>query len=188
MKRLLLIPVCFVALLVPVAVLAGGGEGFDGVMRTIETRYHVHAARIPFIGLISFVSRMATNDGVSNVHVAEFERSSGPLDGEELNDLVARKLGPGWERVIRESSRKPRSSVTSVGGWGGNGGSQTLIFMRPEGSHMGLFVLNADDHDLNVVQVSVDSNHVSETVNRYDHRHHESVDADGNAPGLGSPE
>ena len=46
MRRLLLIPVCFVALLVPVAVLAGGGEGFDGVVRTIETRYHVHATRV----------------------------------------------------------------------------------------------------------------------------------------------
>jgi len=168
MKRLLLIPVCFFALLVPVAVLAGGGEGFNGVVRTIETRYHVRATRIPFLGLISFVSRRATDDGVSNIHLAEFERFSGPLDGEELNDLVAEKLGPGWERVIRETSR--------------GGDSQTLIFMRPEGSHMGLFVLDADGHDLNVVQVSVDPNHLSESVNRYDHRHHESIDAEGSVP------
>ena len=168
MKRLLLIPVCFFALLVPVAVLAGGGEGFNGVVRTIETRYHVRATRIPFLGLISFVSRRATDDGVSNIHLAEFERFSGPLDGEELNDLVAEKLGPGWERVIRETSR--------------GGDSQTLIFMRPEGSHMGLFVLDADGHDLNVVQVSVDPNHLSESVNRYDHRHHETIDAEGNVP------
>jgi len=168
MKRRLLIPVCFVSLLVPLAVLAGGGEGFNGVVRTIETRYHVHATRIPFLGLISFVSRRATNGGVSNVHVAEFEQFSGPFDGEELNNLVAEKLGPGWERVIRETSR--------------DGDSQTLIFMRPEGSHMGLFVLDADGHDLNVVQVSVDPDHLSESVNRYDHHHHDSVDADSNLP------
>lgn len=165
MKRLLLIPVCFVTLLVPVAVLAGGGEGFDGVVRTIETRYRVHATRIPFLGLISFISRKATQDGVSNLHVAEFERFSGPLDGEELNGLVEGKLGPGWERVVRETSR--------------NGTAQTLIFMHPEGSRMGLFVLDADGRDLNVVQVSVDADHLSESVNRYNHRHH---DPDGNVP------
>src|SRR3954453_2834725 len=164
MRRLLLIPVCFVALLVPVAVLAGGGEGFSGVVRTIETRYHVHATRIPFLGLVSFVSRRATNGGVSNIHVAEFEHFSGPFDGEELNDLVETKLGPAWERVIRETSR--------------NGESQTLIFMRAEGTRMGLFVLDADGHDLNVVQVSVDADHLADSVNRYEHHHHNSSDED----------
>ena len=164
MRRLLLIPVCFVALLIPVAVLAGGGEGFDGVVRTIESRYHVHATRIPFIGLISFVSRKATDGGVSNLHVAEFERFDAPMDGRELNQMVETKLGPSWERVIRETSR--------------NGETQTLIFMRPEGSRMGVFVLDADGHDLNVVQVSVNPDHLLETVHRYDHHDHESLDID----------
>ena len=168
MKRLLLIPVCFVALLVPVGVLAGSGDGFDGVVRTLEVRYHVHATRIPFLGLVSFVARRATSDGVHNLHVAEIEHFSGPLDGAELNDLVENKLGPAWERVIRETSR--------------SGESQTLIFMRPEGSRMGLFVLDADGHELNVVQVSVDPDHLVESVNRYEHHHRESVDADGNFP------
>jgi hypothetical protein len=166
MRRLLLIPVCFVALLVPVAVLAGGGEGFDGVVRTIESRYHVHATRIPFLGLISFVSRKATHGGVSNIHVAEFERFSGPMDGEELNAMVETKLGPGWERMIRETSR--------------NGETQTLIFMRPEGSRMGLFVLDADGRNLDVVQVSVDPDHLAESVNHYEHHH--SIDPDGSLP------
>ena len=167
MKRFLLIPVCFVALLVPVGVLAGGGEGFNGVVRTIETRYHVHATRIPFLGLISFVSRRVPG-GVSNIHVAEFEEFSGPFDGEELNDLVESKLGPGWERIIRETSHQ--------------GESQTLIFMHPEGSRMGLFVLDADGRDLNVVQVSVDPGHLSESVNHYDHHHHGAADADASLP------
>jgi hypothetical protein len=160
MRRLVFIPVCFVALLVPVVVLAGGGQGgFDGVVRTIETKYHVRATRIPFVGLISFVSRKATHGGVSNLHVAEFEYFSPAMDGDELNQLVETKLGPGWERVIRETSR--------------NGANQTLIFMHPEGARMGLFVFDADGHDLNVVEVSVDPDHLNETVNRYDHHGHD---------------
>jgi len=164
MRRLLLIPVCFVALLIPVAVLAGGGEGFDGVVRTIESRYHVRATRIPFIGLISFASRKATGGGVSNMHVAEFEQFDAPMDGQELTDLCASKLGPSWERVVRETSR--------------NGGTQTLIFMRPEGSRMGVFVLDADGHGLDVVQVSVSPDHLLETVRRYDHSDHATPDLD----------
>ncbi len=157
MKRLLLIPVCFVALLVPVAVLAGSGEGFNGVVRTLEIRYHVHATRIPFMGLISFVARQASENGVSNMHVAEIEHFSGPLDSDELKDLVEGKLGPGWERVIRQTGR--------------NGETQTLIFMRPEGSRMGLFVLDADGREMNVVQLSVNPDRLAENVNRYDHHH-----------------
>ena len=165
MRRLLFIPVCFVALLVPVAVLAGGGEGgFDGVVRTIETRYHVRATKIPFVGLISFVSRRATHGGVSNVHVAEFESFSPAIDGEELNQLVESKLGAGWERVIRETNR--------------DGTNQTLIFMRPEGERMGVFVIDEDGHDLSVVQVSVNPDHFNETISRYDHHGH-GWDADG---------
>jgi hypothetical protein len=158
MKRLWLIPVCFVALLVPVAVLASGGEGgFDGVVRSIEGRYHVHANRIPFLGLMSFIARRASHESVAGIHVAEFESISGPVDGDELNQIVEQKLGPGWERIIRETSRK--------------GDDQTLIFMHPEGDRMGLFVLEADGNEMNVVQVSVDPNHLDDDIGHYRHHH-----------------
>src|ERR1035441_7188233 len=98
MKRLWLIPILLAALVVPAMVLAASGEGFDGVVRSIENRYHVRATRIPFLGLVSLIARKATNNGVGNLHVAEFESFSGPVDGEELNRMVEQKLGNGWER------------------------------------------------------------------------------------------
>jgi hypothetical protein len=154
-----MIPVCFVALAVPVVVLAGGADGgFDGVVNTIESRYHIHATRIPFLGLISFVSRGATHGGVSGMHVAEFEDFQADVDGEELNTIVQQKIGPGWERVVRETSRKGQEE-------------QTLVFMRPEGNRMGLFVVDRDGHELDVVQVSVDPEHLDESLGRYGHHH-----------------
>ena len=154
-----MIPVCFVALAIPVVVLAGGAEGgFDGVVSTIESRYHVHATRIPFLGLISLVSRKATHGGVSGMHIAEFEDFNGDVDGEELNRMVEEKLGSGWERIIRETSRK--------------GSEQTLIFMHPEGNRMGMFVLDYDGREMNVVQVSVDPDHLNGNLEHY--RHHSS--------------
>jgi hypothetical protein len=158
MRRFLWIPICAVALIVPVVVLAGGGEGgFNGVVDSIESHYHVHATRIPFLGLISLVARKSTHGGVGNLHVAEIEHFSGDIDGQELNQLVEEKLGTGWERIIRETSR--------------TGGEQTLIFMRPEGSRMGLFIVDKDREEMNVVQVSVDPDHLQDSIGKYSHHH-----------------
>ena len=166
MRKLVLIPICFFALALPVVVLASGaGGGFDSVVNTIETRYHVHAQRIPFVGLISFLSRKATNDGVGSVHVAEIEDFHADVDGQELNDMVQQKLGAGWERVIRETGR--------------HSNSQTLIFMRPEGNRMGMFVLDLDGHEMDVVQVSVDPDHLNASIGKYDHHYRDEDRDDG---------
>lgn len=158
MRRLWLIPIGLIALLVPVAVLAGSGEsGFDGVVHSIESRYHVHATHIPFLGLASFVSRRATHGGVGNLHVAEIESFNEPVDGDELNQLVEEKLGSGWERIIRATSRK--------------GNEQTLIFIHPEGDRMGLFVVDKDHNEMDVVQVSVDPKHIDDDIGHYRHHH-----------------
>jgi hypothetical protein len=163
MKRLWLIPIAFVALAVPVAVLAGGGEGgFDGVVHSIESRYHVRATRIPFLGLISLVSRKATHGGVGGLHVAEFDSFTEQVDGDELNQMVEEKLGAGWERIIRETSRR--------------GKEQTLVFIHPEGERMGLFVVDKDSNEMDVVQVSVDPKHLDDDIGKYGHHHHDDAD------------
>lgn len=160
MKGIWLIPIGFMALAVPAAVLAGGGEGgFNGVVDSIENRYHVHAMRIPFMGLVSLISRKATDGGVGGIHVAQFENFTKEVDGEELNRIVEEKLGSGWERIIRQTGRL--------------GKEQTLIFIHPEGARMGLFVLDLDGHELDVVQVSVDPDHLNQKIGSYEHHHHD---------------
>jgi hypothetical protein len=157
MKRLWILPVFVLALLVPAAVLAGSAQGFEGVVRFVETRYHVHSTHIPFLGLASFVAGRATHGGVANLHIAEFEHFSQAVDGEELSRMVQERLGTGWERIIRDTGRQ--------------GSEQTLIYMQPEGNRMGLFVVALDEHELNVIQVSVDPDHFNESVGHYRHHH-----------------
>jgi hypothetical protein len=158
-----------VALLIPVAVLAGsGGAGFDGVVSSIESRYHAHATRIPFIGLVRLISRKATHESVTGLHVAEFDSIADPVDGEELNRIVEEKLGAGWERIIRDTSR--------------HGRNQTLIFIHPEGQRMGLFVVDMNDHEMDVVQVSVDPDRLDDDIGRYRHRRSDSDSKAGDAP------
>ncbi len=158
--------ICFVALLVPVVVLAGGSPvGFDAVVHTLETRYHAHATRIPFLGLVSLVSSAATRQGVGDLHVAEFDDFTASVDGDELNHIVEQKLGPGWERIIRETSRHNAPEGASAP----ERGDQTLIFMHPEGSRVGLFVLDLDGREMDVVQVSVNPDHLNQSINQYSH-------------------
>ena len=164
MRHFWVVPVVFVALLIPVVVLAGGGGGFDGVVSSIESRYHVRATRIPFMGLVSMVARRATHEGVGDMHIAEIENFSAPVDGDELNRMVEEKLGAGWERMIRGTSRK--------------GKEQTLIFVHPEGERMGMFVVNLDGSEMDVVQVSVDPRHLNDQIGSYEHRRSQ-ADGDG---------
>ena len=146
-----------VAVFVPWVVrAAGAGGGIDGVVSSIEQQYHVRATRIPFMGLASLIAGTATHGGVGRVHIAEFEHFTGPADGEELNRMVEDKLGEGWARMIRETSR--------------HGNEQTFIFAREEGNRMGLFILDLDGDEMDVVQVSVDPDHLNDTIGKYEHR------------------
>ena len=159
MRNLWLIPVACVVLVIPATVdLASNGEGaFDGVVSSIESKYHVRATRIPFMGLVSLISHKATHGGVSGMHVAEIENFQAPVDGEELNRMVEQKLGAGWERMIRETSR--------------NGKEQTLIFVHPEGNRMGMFIVDKDGNEMDVVQISVDPDHLNQHIGQYEHPH-----------------
>jgi hypothetical protein len=169
MRRFWLIPIGIVVLAIPAAVLAGGSEGgFNGVVSSIESRYHVHATRIPFMGLISLVSRKATHGGVGGIHIAEFDSFTEQVDGGELNSMVEEKLGAGWERMVRETSKK--------------GHNQTLIFIHPEGDKMGMFVIDLNGNEMDVVQVSVDPKQLDDDMGHYSHHHH---DADKDSDGDG---
>jgi len=159
MKALAWIAICAIVLAVPVAVLAGSGNGFDGVVTTLEHRYHAHATRIPFIGLISLVAHKATSGGVNGLHVAEFDEFSAQVDGDELDKLVEEKLGNGWHRMIRDTSK--------------HGAEQTLIFTRPDGNRMGMFIVDLDGHEMDVVQLSVDPDHLNQSIGKYEHHDHD---------------
>jgi len=147
-----------------IVLAAGGGQGFDAVVTGIESRYHAHAMRIPFMGLISIVAGVSTHGGVHGIHVAEIEHLDRPVDGEELNALVAERVGKGWQRVILETSR--------------DGGEQSLIYMKPDGNRMGVLIVDLSGNEMDVVQVSVDPGHLDDDMGQFRHHHHQQHDSD----------
>src|ERR1039457_6711490 len=157
MRNLWLIPVACVVLVIPATVvLASNGEGaFDGIVSSIESKYHVRATRIPFMGLVSLISHKASHGGVSGMHVAEIENFQAPVDGEELNRMAEQKLGAGWEGMIRGTSPK--------------GKGETLIFVQPEGNRMGMFIVDKGGKEMGVVPISVDPDHLNQSIGQYGH-------------------
>jgi hypothetical protein len=165
-----LIPLGLAAVMTPAIMLAasGSGQGFDAVVNSIESRYHVHATRIPFMSLISGIAGLSTHGGVRGLHVAEFEDFRGdgdtPVDGAEFNALIEKHVGPGWQRMIRETSRA--------------GGEQSLIYVRAEGDHVGMLVVDLDKHELDVVQMSMNPDQLMHEVSKHHHEHDNGHDAD----------
>ena len=152
---IVLIPVGLAAVMTPAVMLAAGsGGGFDDVVSGIEQRYHVHANKIPFMGLISFAAGRATHGGVRGLHVAEIEHLDGPVDGEELTALVQKRAGSGWSRMIRETGR---------------GGDQSLIYIRSEKEHIGMLIVDLNGHEMDIVQVSVNPDQLTEQIKKHHH-------------------
>ena len=151
------------AVMTPAIMLAAGGngDGFDAVVRGLETRYHSRPTRIPFMGLVSAVAGISTHGGVHNLHIAEFENfkgdrdADGKVDGDEFLKLVQDRAGAGWSRMIRETSR--------------SGTEQTLIYVRQEGQQIGMMVVDLEGHDLDVVQISMNPDQLMEQVSEHDH-------------------
>ena len=148
-----------VAVMTPAIVLAAGGSGtgFNAVVNEIQSRYHGHVNRIPFLSLISGIAGISTHGGVRGLHLAEIENLQGPVDGDELNALVEQRVGQGWQRMIRETGK--------------GGGDQTLIYIRPDGDRMTMLVVDLSGHEIDVVQVSVDPSHLDDDIGHYRHHH-----------------
>jgi hypothetical protein len=90
----------------------------------------------------------------------------GPIRMDQLSQLKGiAGLGAGWERMIRDTSR--------------HGAEQTLIFVRPEGTRMGMFIVDNDGREMDVVQVSVDPDHLNESIGQYEHAHGDGEKAAG---------
>jgi hypothetical protein len=156
------------AAMTPAILLAasGAGGGFDAVVHGIESRYHVHANKIPFMGLISLVAGRATHGGVHGIHVAEIEHMEGPVDGAELNALVASHMGAGWQRIVRDTSR--------------SGDEQSLIYVKPEGDRLGMLVVDLDHREMDVVEISIDPEKLSSEI--AEHRHGRYADGSEDKP------
>jgi hypothetical protein len=123
---------------------ASAQNGFDGIVRSLETEYGAQRMKIPLLGLARFVVNVSRPHGVSGFDVAVFEDLHlRPTVRRRFFDTVRHGAGHDWQPMIR---------VRSL-----SSGEETAIFARGSGKRMNMLVANYEPGEAVVVRLKLDS-------------------------------
>ncbi len=116
------------------------GDGFDGIVRQVESRYHVQGKRVPMMWAVSLLARGFTHGGVRGLRVVEYEGVRAQIDQSGLDQMVRSELGKGWSPMVRERSEKETS----------------LVYVQAaEGKRVRMVVVSLDGTELNLVRMEL---------------------------------
>jgi hypothetical protein len=155
-----LIPAVAVVILAlaPLAAHAASNNDFDSVVSALEQRYAAHAQHMPMIGLVSLCARAATDGGVKNMRVTEFDNIPKLADTSELEQLLSTTLGDEWQRFV--TTREANGAVS-------------LIFVRPNGAAMRMLIADYQNGELDLVRVELNGQRLKLWMhNPHDAAHH----------------
>jgi len=144
-----LVALCAVLLL---AVPCFGGNdcdfNFNALVKTIETQYGVHRARIPFLGLAMFCLRVGRVPGAADFKIAVFENlpQSNVASNDAFERSVQRAIGNGWHPLMRARSSKD--------------GSVTMIYANPDEENMRVLIVALDGTEGTIVRARVKKSQV----------------------------
>jgi hypothetical protein len=120
---------------------------FNSVVSGLESHYQVHAQKVPMMGMVSLIARVATHGGVKGLRIAEFEHITADADTEHLFSVVRSSLDEGWQPFVTERS--------------GHGGEQTVIFVRPCGDDMRMLIAEYDHSELSIVRLEMNGSELA---------------------------
>ncbi len=119
-------------------------DGFDSVVKKVESHYGVHRLFPRLIGFALFFAKPATwGSGVGGLKVAVFEaegRTFNPLIS-ELDEIVQTSIGGEWRPFVRVDSRR--------------NGEATVIYANPRGKKLHMLVATVERGDICVVQMKI---------------------------------
>lgn len=132
------------------------GDDFGNIVHHIEARYQVHRNHRFILGVAGLAVKVWHVAGVKNVKIALFEnqrlRNSG-MD-RELDEIVARAGGNGWQPMVRSYSRRS--------------GEHTFIYAKDAGSgkneDLQLLVVSVQPSEAVVVQVKVNPDKLFQVI------------------------
>lgn len=124
---------------------------FDALVQGIERQYSVHAQRVPLMGFVSLYALVKTHGGVRSLQVAQFDDFHG-TDTQALSGLVQKELGPRWHPFVRSQHSDH----------GRGAGDTSLIYVAPQGDLMRMMIVDASDHELNIVRMKMDGKELAQ--------------------------
>jgi hypothetical protein len=141
-----------VLLLAMAAGTARAGNGFDGIVNSLEREYGAQRTRIPFMGLANAVMQVAKPFGVSGFRFAIFEDLDlYPKEERGFLSLMREGAGESWTPMIQ--IRSARS------------GEQTAIFVKKSGRNMmNMLLAVCEPGEATVIQMKVDAKRFAEWI------------------------
>lgn len=137
-------------------------QGADAIGRAIEQQYHVHGEHAPMLGMVNVMMHGFGAHGLKLKTVVDLEGFAGPVDVSAMEQLVEAHAGAGWDRIVRAQEK--------------HGAELSLIYMRMEGKKIGMLVVEVDGREVNLVQMSMNPDLVTESIEKYAHGHHKHHD------------
>jgi hypothetical protein len=128
---------------------------FDALVQDIERQYSVHAQRVPLMGFVSLCALVKTHGGVRSLQVAQFDNFHG-ADPQGLSGLLETTLGPEWHPFVRSQRRDHGQST----------GDTSLIYVAPQGDLVRMMIVDASDHELNIVRMKMDGKELAQYMQK----------------------
>jgi hypothetical protein len=120
-----------------------GGDGFSGIVNSLEREYGARQMKIPFMGLANAFMKVAQPYGVSGFRFAVFEDFDLRAEEESgLLSVIRRGAGKKWTPMIETRSSRY--------------GERTAIYVRRSGGKMNMLLTTYEPGEATVIQMKVD--------------------------------
>jgi len=132
----------------------GGDNEFDHVVKAVESHYGTRQTHIPFMGLASFVVKVAHPAGTSALRLAVFEdlRIRGEGDEAELDQFMRGLYSSSLHPLVRAHSRR--------------NGEMTYIYAGDAGKSTRLLIASFKRTEATVVEVKVNLDTLMKYINQ----------------------
>ncbi len=146
LPRVLILIAISVAVLLPAVTVTAKEQGFDAVVKHIETYYRVKRTRIPFMGVASFAVKFVRPAGVKDFKLATFDEQdfSRPINDAAFESDLRGALEKGWQPLVRRRSRRDGES------------ERLYIYTKRDGKDTQLLTIVIEARQAVVVEAKID--------------------------------
>ncbi|HLY18097.1 MAG TPA: hypothetical protein VKR61_12785 [Bryobacteraceae bacterium] len=139
---------------------AGSDTAFDHIVKAIESHYGTKQTHIPFMGLASFIVKVAHPEGATGFKLAVFEDLKSPdiRQWRERDSFMSSVGGPRLRPMVRVHSRR--------------NGEATYIFMDVDGKSAWILVATFERNEATVVEVKANTDKLMQLVDEPGHAGH----------------
>lgn len=146
LPRVLILIALLGVLLLPSVTVTAKEQGFDAIVKHIETYYRVKRTHIPFMGVAGFAVKFVRPAGVKDFKLATFDDQdfSRPVNDAAFESDLRGALEKGWQPLVRRRTRRDGES------------ERLYIYTKHDGKDTQLLTIVIEARQAVVVEAKID--------------------------------